>query len=189
MSWSVLHSIRELPIWVKPLRALLKTNCKLISDVSLVVQIALVLAVIVAAISTTHYNRTSNHKYGVVSSMELIFKLSERIYDSERGKWIIEKAKDPAYAIVVIDEPEKHPTHREVENFLNDVETTFLLKQGGILTDDTFKRTFSWVVDLVVENKSIMDFIKAKQKVYGDVAWKPISDYYHQRELDSKGNS
>lgn len=121
--------------------------------------------------------------------MELIFKLSERIYDSERGKWIIEKAKDPAYAIVVIDEPEKHPTHREVENFLNDVETTFLLKQGGILTDDTFKRTFSWVVDLVVENKSIMDFIKAKQKVYGDVAWKPISDYYHQRELDSKGNS
>ena len=38
---------------------------------------------------------------------------------------------------------------------------------------------------MVVNNKNLMEFIAIKQEKYGDVAWKPISNYYHQREIDS----
>ena len=78
--------------------------------------------------------------------MEMVSKLGERIYSAEPGKKIIEMAKDPDSTIVDKDKQNGGRggllPHREVENFLNDVETTFLLKQQGILTDDIFKRSF-----------------------------------------------
>ena len=159
-------------------------------DVSLGVQIALVAVVIASAVITSHYNRKSNAAYQNVSSMELIFKLSDRIYESERGQKIIEKIKKPIGVIVDIDQPDgggvlaRHLLpHREVENFLNDVETALLLRQHKILRPGMFEQTFLWVVDLVAENKNLMEFIAAKQKQYRTTAWKPISDYYHSREL------
>ena len=149
------------------------------------VQVCLVLAVILSTVIMARHAKQSNDAYSNVSSMELMFKLNERIYDSQRGKYIIEQMKDAEAEVIDLDEPNLYPTHREVENFLNDVEAAFLLKERGILTDDMFKREFSWVVNLVVENKNIMNFIEAKQKEYGEVAWKPISDYYHQKRLGS----
>ena len=158
--------------------------------VPLAVQVALVGAVVVSTLVTSYHSRKSNAAYKSVSSMELIFKLSDRIYESERGRKIIEQIKKPDSVIVALDKQggggliASHLLpHREVENFLNDVETALLLKQHRMLRSGMFEQTFLWVVDLVVEHKNLMEFIEAKQQKYGDVAWKPISDYYHSREL------
>ena len=75
-----------------------------------------------------------------------------------------------------------------MENFLNDVETVFTLRQNEVLSGKLSEQAFSWVVDLIVKNKNVMDFIEAKQREYGQVAWKPISDYYHNKKFNQDTN-
>ena len=130
---------------------------------------------------------TSNIRYRKISEADMVMRLSDRIYASENGKKILEMAKDPNKVIVNIEdicgkEGDALP-HRDVENFLNDVEQVFVLQQDKIFTDRTVRYAFSWVIDLIVENKSMMTFITKKQKEYGDVAWKPISDYANNRKV------
>ncbi|MCY4491371.1 MAG: hypothetical protein OXC46_07915 [Thaumarchaeota archaeon] len=130
---------------------------------------------------------TSNIRYRKISEADMVMRLSDRIYASENGKKILEMAKDPNKVIVNIEDKDGKEgdalPHRDVENFLNDVEHVFVLQQDKIFTDRTVRYAFSWVIDLIVENKSMMTFIAKKQEEYGDVAWKPISDYANNRKV------
>ena len=129
--------------------------------------------------------RQSNEHNKIVFEIDLIFRLNDRIYESDTGKKIIEMAKNPDAIIVDADFPENTKfgslNHREVENYLNNIEMACTLKQQNILTSKMFEQAFTWVIDLMVENHSIMRFIKSKQGEFGDVAWKPISDYYESK--------
>ena len=129
----------------------------------------------------------SNTRYRKVSETDIVLRLNDRIYDSETGIQILEMAKDSDKIIVDLehqDGGEGLLKHRSVENFLNDVETVFILQQNKVLTDSMFRQAFSWVIDLIVKNKSMMTFIEKKQDEYGNVAWKPISDYYYNQKIN-----
>ena len=150
---------------------------------SLIVALVIAASIIVSGILTIQ----SNNRYRKVSETDIIFRLSDRIYDSEKGRKIIEMAKNSDKVIVDFKhsdggQKELLP-HRDVENFLNDVEMIFTLQQNNVLTKSMFRQAFSWVIDLIIKNKSMITFIEEKQKEYGDVAWKPISDYYHNQKI------
>lgn len=149
-----------------------------------------VLTIVIISVSiiiSAKFTITSNNKYREVSETDLILRLNDRIYESKKGQTIIELAKDCNAIVVDTNKQKGVPNgplpHREVENFLNDVEMIFTLKEKKILADSMFKQAFSWVINLIVNNKSIMDFIELKQKEFGAVAWKPITDYYHEEKL------
>ena len=73
----------------------------------------------------------SNNNSKKVSEIVLMMKLNDRIYNSERGKKILEITKNRDAVVVDMNKKEGEPngplSHRDVENFLYDLELIIML--------------------------------------------------------------
>ncbi len=105
---------------------------------------------------------------------DLLLRLNESIYRSDEGKRIIEAIR---LKQKVLQNGENSVTERDLENFLNEVETVAILIKQGTLTSTMAEQAFGWVIQLIKENTEVIEYIKKAQEKYGDVAWIEISNY------------
>ena len=135
----------------------------------------------IAKISVDSYQKTTE--------ADLLLRLNDSIYRSVEGKEIIECAKNKT---PVLDTKGGKVTERDLENFLNELETVLILVKEKTLSPTTAKQGFRWVIERIIEHDEIMNYIKERQKEYGEVAWKPITDYesdsvdYSKKQADHK---
>ena len=143
--------------------------------------IAIIVTGIIALVSF-QLIRQSNNNSKKVSEIVLMMKLNDRIYNSERGKKILEITKNRDAVVVDMNKKEGEPngplSHRDVENFLYDIELIFMLKDKDILTSEISSHSFTWILDRVLANTTIINFIAVKQKEYGLGMWDLLSNYY-----------
>ena len=105
---------------------------------------------------------------------DLLLRLNDSIYRSDEGKKIIEALR---LKKAVLENTGGSVNERDLENFLNEVETVAILIKQGTLTSTMAEYTFGWVIQLIKENNEVMSYIKKAQQKYGAVAWTEISNY------------
>jgi len=151
-----------------------------------------ILALVVAfagVFLSSYFNNKSNNlskdsfnSFKKVSEAEFLLKLDEMIYRSDEGKKIIECAK---HNTKVLKSNGGEVSERELENFLNEIENVWTLIKQGVITSELAEIGFSWVIERIHEHKEIMTYIATAQKKYGDIAWKPITDYKPKNKSES----
>ena len=125
-------------------------------------------------ISSNRNARKSFEALQKTSEADLFLRLNDTIYRSDEGKKIIECTRTGK---PVLETNGGKVTERELENFLNEVETVWLLIEQGSLSSKIAKVGFSWVIERLKESQEIMKYIEKAQEKYGAVAWKTITDY------------
>jgi len=105
---------------------------------------------------------------------DLLLRLNDSIYRSDEGKKIIEAMR---LKQIVLQNGGGSVNERDLENFLNEVETVAILIKQGTLTSTMAEQAFGWVIQLIKKNNEVMDYINKAQQKYGDVAWIEISNY------------
>lgn len=105
---------------------------------------------------------------------DLLLRLNENIYRSVEGKKIIEHVRLNQSVLKrnggTVDE-------RDLENFLNEVESVAILINQGTMTSEMAEQAFGWVIKIIKENNEIMNYIKKAQERFGDYAWVEITNY------------
>jgi len=160
-----------------------------IISLRLIATFGLIIVSAVGVIVSSYFVKRAHITSKQVSEVDLILRLSEKIFESETGKWIIEKSKDPNSRIIEIDVPMGYLSflvpHREMENFLNKIETVLLLKEQNLITDVMTEHEFTWVIDRIVQNNSITEFRNWKRKEFESQAWDSIHKYKPKRIINS----
>lgn len=126
---------------------------------------------------TRKSNKISQNSFDLLrksTEADLLLRLNESIYRSDEGKKIIEAIRLKQN---ILEKNDGLVNERDLENFLNEVETVAILIKQGTLTSTMAEQSFGWVIQLIKENKEVMDYIKQAQEKYGDVAWIEITRY------------
>lgn len=143
--------------------------------------VAGILIALTGVLLSNHQTRNSNQiaknsfeSFKKTSEADLLLRLNDAIYRSDEGKKILESAR---LGLPILEQNQGNVTERELENFLNEVETVSMLIKQGTLTSSMAEQGFGWVIERVKENPEIMEYIKNAQKKYGDYAWIEITNY------------
>ena len=151
------------------------------ADWEICVAIAGVAVALLGVFLSDHQTRKSNkiakESFDLLrksTEADLLLRLNESIYRSDEGKKIIEAIR---LKQIVLENGGGSVNERDLENFLNEVETVAILIKQGTLTSAMAEQAFGWVIRLIKENTEVMNYIKKAQEKYGDVAWIEISKY------------
>jgi hypothetical protein len=106
---------------------------------------------------------------------DLFLRLNERLYNSEDAKLIINAMVEKKNILKINGgDLEK----RNLENFLNEVQSVCILINHGVLSPEFAEPGFIWVLTHVKKNPEIMAYIDFAQKNnYGYYSWGEISMY------------
>jgi hypothetical protein len=106
---------------------------------------------------------------------DLFLRLNERLYNSEDAKLIINAMAEKKD---ILEMNGGKLENRNLENFLNEVQSVCILINHGVLSPEFAEPGFMWVLTHVKKNPEIMAYIDFAQKNnYGYYSWGEISMY------------
>jgi len=175
------------------------------TQLAVYVAISAVIAVLIGILISDRNTRKSNQtarnsldSFMKVSEADILLRLTQLVFRSEGSSTILEYAKNIKLKKIsdalniVADKTESDGkwtvTERELENFLNDLEVTLVLIKQGSVTSEMIITEFGWVIDIIVDNQSIMNFVDMRETEFEGTAWPQISAEVKSRKDKSKKN-